>query len=109
MPTWLRLVGNFFKTFWWVIVLVLAVIAFVVGGFILVNRKKKSGAYDTTSESFVKTVTNKVASAVTDIKVEKAVISTKSDMKRKELEEIRKEPDGKKRRDQLAKILQQSL
>jgi len=110
MPAWLRLVGNFFKTFWWIIVLVLAVVLFIVGGFIFVkNRKKKAAISGEMSESFVQAVNHKVQGAITDIKVERAVIATKSDMERKELEEVRKEPDGEKRRERLAAILAKGL
>lgn len=111
MPAWLRLVGNFFKTFWWIFVLILAVVLFIIGGFVLVQGRKRSqrkkGIAET--ESFVAAVTHKVQDAVTDIKIEKAVISTKSDMLRGELEKIREEPDGQERRKKLASILQSSL
>lgn len=110
MPAWLRLVGNFCKTFWWILVLVLAVVLFIVGGFIIVKgKKRKASALGKESSSFVQAVAEKVSGAITDIKVEKAVISTKSDMERKELEKVREEPDGKKRREQLAAILAKGL
>lgn len=88
--------------------LILAVVFFAIGGFYLVNRKKKANEPDEV-ESFVRSVANKVAEATTDVKVEAAIIKTKSAIERENLEEIRKEPDGKKRRKRLAALLQKSL
>lgn len=110
MPAWLRLVGNYLKTFWWVIVLVLAALLFIFGGFVVVNnKKKKATAQGEVTDSFVKSAASKVSDAVTDIKVERAVISTRSEILRTELEKVREEPDGKERREKLADILAQRL
>ncbi len=111
MPAWLRLTGNILKTFWWVIVLIVVAITTAGGVIYLVkNRKKKVSENDTRiTESFVDMAASRVSNAVTDAKVEHAVIKAETTMKKKELENIRKEPDGRKRREKLASILQKSL
>jgi len=110
MPASVSTVWNWKEALRWVIML--AVVVMLVGWLYLLKRKDTPDAPESTVKpvkTLVATVTEKVSAAVTDAKVERAVIKTKSDMKRKELEEIRKEPDGKKRREKLASILQKSL
>jgi len=107
MEKWWKIIVGFLKTFWWVLILILAAILFVIGGF-LFSKKKIVGDKEV-SESFVNTAVSRVADAVTDVKVDRAIIQTKSEVKRQELEEIRKEPDGKKRREKLAAVLRNSL
>lgn len=104
----LKIVWNFVRVFWWIIVLVLAVVFFIFGGFYLLRGKKKKGESEEV-ESFVRNVANKVVEATTDVRVEAAIIKTKSTIERENLEDICKEPDGRKRRKRLAAILQKSL
>lgn len=104
----LKLIGNFLKTFWWVLVLVLVVV--FIGWLYLVKRGGKSSKEeDKTRDTVMGSVATKVKDAVTDVKVDRAVIKAETEMKRKELEEIRQEPDGKKRREKLAGVLSKSL
>lgn len=106
----MRMVWGFIRTFWWVIILVIA--AILVGWVYLVDRKKRKQLEEAAGDnapSLVAEATRHVQEAVTDVKVERAIISTESKMKREALEEIRKEPDGKKRRERLASVLQDSL
>jgi len=105
MP-WVMLVYNFLKTFWWVILLVVAVILFICGGFLFKGKVKVDAE---TKENFVKKVANQVGYAVADVKLERAIIKYKSEAKRSELEEIRAEKDGKKRREKLAEFLEKNL
>ena len=110
MPAWLRMTGHFIRVFWWVIVLVL--VAALVGVIYLVNRKKRqviAEAAGQNAPSLVAEATRHVREAVTDVKVERAIIGSDTTAKRKELEEIRSEPDGEKRRDRLAALLQKNL
>ena len=107
---WLRLILGFLKTFWWVVVLVLA---FIATGILLVINFGKRGQIDDTANGktrkLVEIVADRVHDAVTDVKVERAIISERTSVKRQEIEEIKKEPDGKKRRERLAEILRKSL
>jgi hypothetical protein len=106
----LRILGHLCKTFWWVIVLILVAVLF--GWLYLVNRKKRGQIENMVNDvepSLVFSVAAKVGEAVTDIKVERAVIGAETIGKRAKLEAIRKEPDGKKRRERLAEVLQGSL
>lgn len=105
----LRLVWNFVKVFWWVILLALAVL--FLGILYLVKRGQKGQTTDngTSEKTLIETAASQVASAVTDVKVERAVIGAETKAKREALEEIRKEPDGKKRREKLASVLGKSL
>lgn len=107
---WLRLILGFLKTFWWVVVLVLA---FIATGILLVINFGKRGQIDNAANSktkkLVEIVAERVHDAVTDVKVERAIISERTSVKRQEIEEIKKEPDGKKRRERLAEILRKSL
>jgi hypothetical protein len=104
----IRIVWNFIKTFWWA--LVLGVLVILVGWFYLVKRKGRSGLETSEGDiSLIGNVVSKVQGAVTDIRVEKAVIGAETSMRREELIEIRKEPDGVKRRDRLASVLKNSL
>lgn len=110
MPSWLRMAGHFLKTFWWVIVLV--IVAILVGVAYLADRRKRKAlalAEGQNAPSLVAEATRHVQEAVTDVKVERAIIGAESKMKRKELEEIRNEPDGTERRRKLASILERSL
>ena len=110
MPAWMRMVGHFVRTFWWVIVLVL--VAVLVGVIYLVNRKKRKQIEEAAGDnapSLVAEATRHVQEAVTDVKVERAIIGAETKMKREELEEIRKEPNGTERRKKLAAVLQKSL
>jgi hypothetical protein len=107
MKEWAGIIKNFLRTFWWVVVLILAAVLFVIGGFLFSKRKTDGGKES--SESFVTVVASRVSDAFTDVKVDRAVIFTKSEAKRQELEEIRKEPDGKKRRERLAAVLRKSF
>ena len=108
-PAWLKLIFNFFKTFWWIIVLVFAAIIFVLGGFYIFRKKESVNDDEEVGESFVKNVADKVSDSITDIKVEKAIVSTRTEMLRNELEKVREEKDGKERRKKLASILQKSI
>jgi len=101
-----RLAWNAIKSFWWIIALVLLAICGL--GFLL-GRKKEDEDGNKIKESMVKNVADKISDAVTDIKVERAIIKEKTNQKKKELEKIREEPDGKKRREQLAVILNNSI
>ena len=102
-------IWHVLRTVWWAIVVVLAVILFIVGGVWLSRRRKKGSAEDDVIESFVATAANRVKDAVTDVKVETAIIKTDTDMKKEALQELKKEPDGQKRREKLAELLQKSL
>lgn len=110
MRAQLRRIGAFLKTFWWVIVLVLAVVG--IGWIYWVKKKSRKQIEDAAKDeapSLVRSAANRVQSAVTDVKVETAIIKTKSEEQRRDLEEIRQEPDGKKRRERLAALLKDSL
>jgi Ca2+/Na+ antiporter len=99
-------IWNVFKMVWWVILLVVGAIFLV--GFIKKNRKEQDEIEEAATEeavSFVQVAKQKVGDALTDVKVEQAVIKERSKAKRKEIEEIRKEPDGKVRRKKLASLL----
>lgn len=108
MKAKLRLIGNAIKTFWWVIVLV--VVAVFLGWLYLVQRR---GNYSETNGKTKRTIMNsvveKVQGAATDVRVERAIIGAETKMMREALEKVRKEPDGKKRREKLANMLQKSL
>lgn len=104
MKARLNLVLGALRTFWWAIVLVVIVVLF--GWIYLVNRKKGETVPNT---RIMDSVVNLVKDAVTDVKVEHAIISTKSENERSEIEEVRNEPDGKKRRERLAAILSRSI
>lgn len=110
MAAWGRVLWNFIRVFWWVIVLLIVVVLF---GFVyFINRKKDLRVETETSAkppSLVTEAMKHVQEAVTDVKVEKAIIKTKTDSKRAELEDIRRELDGEKRRERLAAILKKSL
>jgi len=110
MPPQIRMIWGFLKTFWWVIALVVVVV--LVGWIYLVNRKNKRKVEEMAgneAESLIERVHGQVREAIVDVKIEKAVIGAETAMKRKEMEEIRNEPDGKKRREKLAEALQRSL
>lgn len=107
---YLRMVWNFVRTFWWVVILVIVVL--LVGIVYLVNRKKRKDIEAVAGEtvpSLIAEATKHVQEAVTDVKVERAIIGADTKAKRKELEEIRKEPSGVKRREKLAAYLQKNL
>jgi len=104
------MVWHFVRTFWWVIVLVL--VAVLVGVIYLVNRKKRKQIAEAAGDnapSLVAEATRHVQEAVTDVKVERAIIGAETKMKREELEAIRQEPNGTKRREKLAAVLAKSL
>jgi len=105
----LRLAWNSVKVFWWVILLAIAVL--FLGILYLVKRNQKGQTKDdgTAEKTLIETVASQVAVAVTDVKVERAVIGAENKMKREGMEEIRKEPDGQKRREKLAAVLAKSL
>ena len=110
MVAQLRRIWSILKTFWWAIVLVVVVVLF--GWFYLINRRSKKTSIDSVVDktpSLVAKVIDRVQGATTDMKVETAIIKSESNMRRKELEEIRAEVDGKKRRERLADILRKSL
>jgi len=106
MPAWVRLAGSWLRTFWWVIVLI---VVGLLGGWWYLKRKKAPLGIEPASQPLIDAVTDKIQDSVTDAKVERAVIKTKSAIQRQRIEEIRKEPDGKKRREKLASILQKSI
>jgi hypothetical protein len=110
MPSWLRIAWNGARTFWWAIVLVIVAVLF---GWLYLVKKGKQGRVDSVSSDvakpFVEVVANRLQESVTDVKVERAIIGSETAMRRKELEEVRKEPDGKKRRERLAGILKKSI
>jgi hypothetical protein len=95
------------RTFWWVLILIAVTVLGV--GFIRRRDKKAQKAIEevATEEttSLVQVATQKIQSAVTDIKIEQAIIKTETAKERKKLEEIRKEPDEKKRRKKLSSRL----
>lgn len=98
------------KTFWWAIVLVVVIVLF--GWFHLINRRIKKTSVNSMVDktpSLVTRVIDRVQGATTDMMVETAIIKSESNIRRKELEEIRAEIDGKKRRERLANILRKSL
>lgn len=98
------------KAFWWVILLVLGAIFLL--GFIKRDKRAQIELDDVIEEkptSFVKIATEKVRDAMTDVKVEQAIIREKASSRREQLAEIRKEPDGKTRRKKLAEVLSASI
>jgi len=100
----------FARSFWWVIVLV--VVAVLVGVVYLVNRKKRKAieaAAGDNAPSLVAEATRHLQEAVTDVKVERAIIGAETKARREELEAVRKEPNGTERRKKLAAILNKSL
>lgn len=110
MGAQLRRIWAGIKAFWWVVVLVLAAIVF--GWAYLTRRRRDSGEWVPsvpTKPTIVERVADRVRDAATDVQVETAVIKAESDVRRKELEEVRAEPDGKKRRERLVGILRKSL
>jgi flagellar biosynthesis/type III secretory pathway M-ring protein FliF/YscJ len=103
-------IWNVLKMAWWAILLVVGAIFLI--GFIRKNRKEQEETEEAAEEeavSYVQVAKQKVTEALTDVKVEQAIIKEKSKAKKKELEEIRKEPDGKERRKKLASILKASI
>ena len=105
-----RLIAGSAKTFWWVIVLVLIVL--VIGWLYLVkNRGKSLNASDLgdTKLTVMDQVIDKVKIASADVRVEHAILSTKAEEERKDLEEIRSIKDGQERRKRLAEKLGKSL
>lgn len=114
MKSHLKVIWNWIKAFWWVIILIVMGVTGVL--FVSRNRKKKSEIAWSNGEiprpeksNIVEEVVSKIQVSVTDAKVERAIIKTKSETKRQELEEVKKEPDGKIRRKKLAKILSKSI
>lgn len=105
----LRMIWAFVRTFWWVILLVLAVL--FLGILYLVKRSKRGTGVNggEAEETLIQTAINGIQGAVTDVKVERAVIQAETTMRKAELEQIRKEPDGKVRREKLASVLGKSL
>ena len=89
----------------------MVIVAVLFGWLYLVNKKKREdlGKYTDTAKPFVEVVANRLQGSITDVKVERAIIGSETAMRRQELEEVRKEPDGKKRRERLAGILKKSL
>ena len=70
---WLRVAWGFVKTFWWVILLVLAVVA--TGVVLILNRRKQRVLADAVADeapSLVRAAQEKVQDAVTDVRVERA-------------------------------------
>ena len=107
---WLRVAWGFVKTFWWVILLVLAVVA--TGVVLILNRRRQHVLADAVSDetpSLVGAAREKVQDAVTDVRIERALIGAKTEVRRAEIEDIRGEPDGVKRRERLADLLRESL
>jgi len=105
-----RWLWNILKAFWWVILLVIGAVLLV--GFIRKDRKSKIELDDVIDEvpsSFVKIATERVKDAMTDVKVEQAIIREKASSKREQLEMIRNEPEGKIRRKRLADVLATSI
>lgn len=110
MKNWFRMAWNFIRVFWWIIILVIVVA--LVGFVYLVNRKKMKQIEleaNNKAPSLVAETMKHIQNATTDFKIERAVIKTKTEGKRAELEDIRKEPDGEKRRERLAALLRKSL
>lgn len=107
MKNWFGMIWNWLKAFWWVVVLVVLA---ALGGWLIIRRRSdgKVGREPVVMPLTIRVAEN-IRVAVTDAKVERAVIKTKSDIERREIEEVRKEPDGKKRREKLAAILAKSI
>ena len=104
-----RRIWAVIKSFWWVIVLVIVAVLF---GWLYLTRRRQSGgdvSVSSVKPTIVERVADRVRDAATDVQVETAVIKAESDVRRKELEEVRAEPDGKKRRERLVGILRKSL
>ena len=83
-----------------------------IGIFLLIDRRKKKNLDDIASDiepSIVDIVKDKVSNAVADVRVERAIIDTKSEARREELRSIQKETDVEKKRARLADMLQRSL
>ena len=110
MSPQLRRILAGLKAFW--LALVLVVVVVLLGWIYLVNKIKKKADGDSIpgeTPSLVRIVANRVQDAVTDAKVETAVIKSTSNERRKEIEEIRSEPDGVKRRERLASVLRNGI
>jgi hypothetical protein len=103
-------IWNVLKMFWWLILLILGAVTVV--GFIKRDKKEQEAVEDTASKksvSYVQVAKQRASEALTDVKVEQAIIKERSTAKKKELEEIRKEPDGVTRRKKLASLLKNNL
>jgi len=102
----IKMAWHILRTFWWVIILV--VVAILVGGIYILNRKKRVKIEHSPGEnapSLVVEATRHVQEAVTDFRIEKAIIGTRMDTKRRMLEDIRRDPSGERRRERLANLL----
>jgi acetyl-CoA carboxylase alpha subunit len=111
----LNRVWAFIRVFWWVIVLVLSVVvaaAVMIIWKVAGKGKKFDSSMKPTSileGGLVSAVTENIQGAVTDVKVETAVIKTKSEAEREKLAEIKGDPDPKSRRDKLADYLRKNI
>lgn len=89
--------------------LLFVLVLVLIGWVVFFRRKQQPQSSGTATVSSVAKVAEAIQGAVTDVKVETAVINTKTEAEREKLEEIRKEPDGKKRRERLASWLSAKL
>lgn len=106
----LRLIWNIVRVFWWAILLVVAIV--FLGILYLVKKRKQKTKNEENvgpQRTLIEDVATEVATAVTDVRIERAIIGADTKMRREALEEIRKEPDGEKRRKKLAAVLSKSL
>ena len=108
---WLKMIWNSTIVFWWIIVFVIIMALAICVYLVSWKKKKKQDGMQNGDKAFslVEAVSKNIQNAITDVKVEKAIIKTKTEAKRAELEDIRRDPDANKRRERLAAILRKSL
>lgn len=91
------------KAAWWIIAAIVS--ALLVIGFIRKDKKAQSDIDDMIGEkpqSFVKAAMERASDAITNAKVDVAIVKTQTADKRLALEDIRNEPNGQERRKRLA-------
>lgn len=101
--------GGIVRTVWWSLLLVVAVAALIV-----VGKKENTGIADAgtrghNAKTFRSKASDRIAAALTDVKVEKELALAKSCFDRERLANIKNEPDAKKRLNRLSQYLGEKL
>jgi hypothetical protein len=99
-------IWNTLKDYWWIFSLS---VVFIIFGFFHL-KKRGNGKYgEKNNDSVIDNVANCIQPATANVMVDNAVIKTKSDVKRQEVEDIRSDPDSKKRKERIVSILKDSI
>ena len=103
------MVFNWIKAFWWILILVFIIVFF--GWIYLVKKRNKvNNNIDIDSgKNIVQKIAERVQIAAADARVEHAIIKTKAQEERKELEEIKSISNGVERRKRLADKLKKAI